>query len=360
MKQLYFILGLLVTISTFAQIPTGYYNTATGTGYVLKTQLKNIIDDINDNNGQVFHDPGTYGQLWQLYESSDVKANGKVWEMYSNCSFTFVTDQDGGSGGNVECDKFNREHSFPRSWFGDIQTLPIFSDAFHVIPADKKVNGIRGNLAFGEVLTANYTSLNGSKRGTSSLVGPTGNVFEPADEFKGDIARGILYVAVRYENLIAGWETNNSDGDNMLDGSSNRVFEQWAIDMLYDWHVSDPVSQKELDRQEAIFAHQDNRNPFIDHPEWVFEIWQTVLSVDEFETVDTIKMFPNPTNGNSVTILSNKDLAVEVFDILGKKVKVQDITSTQKKLNISGLSKGVYLVKINSEKGITTKKLIKQ
>ncbi|MGB3608630.1 endonuclease [Psychroserpens sp.] len=361
MKHLYLSLTFLIATSAFAQIPSGYYDSATGTGFTLKTQLKTIIDDINDNNGQPFQDDSvTYGDLWDVYETSDVRADGSVWEMYSSCNFTFVTDQDMGSGGTTECDKFNREHSFPRSWFGDNQGLNIFADAFHVIPSDKKVNGIRGNLAYGEVANANYTSLNGSKKGTSSLTGPTGEVFEPADEFKGDIARGFFYVATCYENLIANWEANDSDGDSMLDGSSDKVFEQWALDMLYSWHIDDPVSQKEIDRNNAIFGHQDNRNPFIDNPQYVFDIWQTVLSVGEFDTVDAIKMFPNPVNGDQVTILSNQDMVAEVYNILGKKVKVQNISSNQRKLNISGLSSGIYIVKLNSSKGSVTKKLVKQ
>ncbi|SDS65156.1 Por secretion system C-terminal sorting domain-containing protein [Formosa sp. Hel1_31_208] len=361
MKHIYFCFAVLTAFISSAQIPPGYYDAATGTGFALKTQLKNIIDDVNDNNGQPFHDNSvTYSQLWTLYETSDVRPDGKVWDMYSDCNFTFVVDQDMGSGGGSECSKFNREHSFPRSWFDDQQSLPIFADAFHVIPSDKKVNAERGNLAYGEVASASYTSLNGSKRGSSSITGPTGQVFEPADEFKGDIARGFFYVATRYENLISGWEANDSDGDSMLDGSSNRVFEQWALDMLYSWHVNDPVSQKEIDRNNAIFLHQDNRNPFIDNPQYVFDIWQDVLSVDEFDIAETFKMFPNPASENEVTILSNRDIVAEIYDILGKRISVQIVTANQNKLNISNLSKGMYIIRLKSDQNSSTKKLIKQ
>ncbi|MGF1556041.1 endonuclease [Paucihalobacter sp.] len=360
MKQLYTFIFLLLASTLFAQIPNGYYNSATGTGFTLKTQLKNIIDDINDGNGQAFHDTSvTYNQLWLLYETSDVRPDGKVWDMYSDCNFTFVQDQDTGSGGSTECDKFNREHTFPRSWFGNVTSHPIFSDAFNVIPTDKKVNAERGNLAYGQVASANYTSLNGSKRGTSSLAGPTGQVFEPADEFKGDIARGFFYLATRYQDEIGTWETNDTDGDSMLDGTSNKVFEQWALDMLYNWHLNDPVSQKEIDRNNAVFNHQSNRNPFIDNPQYVFEIWQNVLSVNQFEAAQLIKIFPNPTKDNEVTILVNEDILAEVYDILGKRVKMQSITVNQQKLNLSDLSKGVYLVRLKSDNAVITRKIIK-
>jgi endonuclease I len=361
MKHIYFLFLLISTIG-FAQVPSGYYDNAIGLeGYPLKSALKLIIDDASNGNGQPIHDTSvTYGDLWDLYETSDVRADGKVWEMYSDCDFTFITDQDMGSGGTNECDRFNREHSFPRSWFDGNQNIAIFADAFHVIPSDKKVNGIRGNLAFGEVATANYTSLNGSKRGSSSISGPTGDVFEPADEYKGDIARGFFYVATRYQNLIDGWETNDSDGDSMLDGSSDKVFEQWALDMLYSWHINDPVSQKEIDRNEAIFNHQDNRNPFIDNPQYVFDIWQDVLSIEDVNIQNSVSLYPNPIKDVlTVDLISYSDTKIEIYDILGKRVYQTEVKGDTT-LNLQSLKSGVYIVKINQENSSVSKKLIKQ
>ncbi len=360
MKQFYLVLSLFTTYA-FAQPPAGYYDSATGSGYTLKNQLETIIDATNDGNGQPFHDTSvTYSQLWTLYETSDVRSDGKVWDMYSDCDFTFVVDQDNGTGGGTECDKFNREHSFPRSWFGDNSGHPIFNDPFHVIPSDKRVNAIRGNLAFGEVASANYTSLNGSQRGTSAITGPTGDVFEPADEFKGDLARGIFYIAVRYQDDIASWEANDTDGDSMLDGSSDKVFEQWALDMLYNWHLNDPVSQKELDRNNAIFAHQDNRNPFIDNPQYVQDIWQNALSISEVPTQPEFNIYPNPVVNNRFYISTTSNADVIVYDVLGKLVMQHRVTPTDNDVIIGNLNKGVYLVKISSGNRITTKKLIKQ
>jgi endonuclease I len=364
MKKLYTLLLLFITSVAFAQPPAGYYSSATGSGYTLKSQLETIIDAVNDGNGQPFHDTSNgYGSLWNLYESSDAlppPAVNKVWEMYSDCDFTFGTHQDMGMGGGSECEFFNREHSFPRSWFGNNQSLPIFADPFHVIPSDKKVNSERGNLAFGEVASATYTSNNGSKKGSSSIPGPTGNVFEPADEFKGDIARGFFYLAVRYQDDIGSWEANDSDGDSMLDGSSDKVFEQWALDMLFRWHRDDPVSQKEIDRNEAIFAHQDNRNPFIDNPQYVEDIWQSVLSVNQFEFSSSIALYPNPVNTNRFYISTTADSDVKVYTVLGKLVVEEKITSNNNDVNIEELSSGVYLVQISSQGRTLTKKLIRQ
>jgi endonuclease I len=359
MKHFY-ILFFFTTTICFAQIPSGYYDTATGTGYTLKTQLETIIDNINDGSGQAFHDTSvTYTALWTLYQTSDVRADGKVWDIYSSCNFTFGTDQDTGSGGSVECDKYNREHTFPQSWWGGDTSHPMRADAFHVMPSDKFVNGIRGNLAYSEVATANYTSLNGSKRGTSSLTGPVGDVFEPIDEFKGDIARGLFYVATRYQDEIGSWETIDTNGNSMLDGTNDKVFEQWALDMLYSWHLNDPVSQKELDRNNAIFMHQDNRNPFIDHPAYILSIWGNVLSTNEFAPI-TYKMFPNPVRDNFIYFSSTQDLNVIIYNVLGKQVLIENLNDSKDFINISNLNKGIYLVKINSSQGSITKKLIRQ
>ncbi len=104
-------------------------------------------------------------------------------------------------------------------------------------------------------------------------MGYSGTVFEPINEFKGDLARGYLYMATRYQNLIGNWESITGNSDAILDGSSNQVFEQWTLDLLLKWHEQDPVSQKEIDRNNAAQEFQSNRNPFVDHPEFARAIW---------------------------------------------------------------------------------------
>lgn len=261
---LYISILLLTSFCSYAQIPSGYYDDANGkTGYTLKTSLYNTIKGHTDKG---------YSALWDLYETSDKRADGFVWDIYSDCNLEFVNDQDPGSGGTVECDKFNREHTFPQSWFGGSGIMR--NDPFHVLPTDKKVNGIRGNFAYGEVSNPSYTSLNKSKLGPNTIAGHLGTVFEPIDEYKGDIARGYFYMATRYEDIISGWETNDSDGGAMLNGTSDQVYENWALEMLIAWHNTDPVSPKEIDRNNVIYEYQNNRNPFIDHPEYVASIWR--------------------------------------------------------------------------------------
>ncbi len=252
---------LVATLPLPAQIPAGYYNAASGlTGANLKTALYNIIKN---------HTVISYNGLWDAFTTTDVNANGKVWDMYSNCTFSFSNDQCGSY--SVECDCYNREHSFPSSWFND--GSPMISDLFHIYPTDGKVNGMRSNYPFGTVGTPTYTSGNGSRLGNCNYPGYSSVVFEPIDEYKGDFARSYFYMATRYENLIASWQ-NNTGADAVLNGTSYPCFDSWFLNLLGAWHVSDPVSQKEIDRNNEIYSnYQHNRNPFIDHPEYVYQIW---------------------------------------------------------------------------------------
>ena len=274
----------------FGQIPSGYYDDATGTGYTLKTQLYNII------NG---HTERTYANLWTDFQSTDKKVNGKVWDMYSDkpgttpaYEFTYVSDQCGTY--SIEGDCYNREHSFPKSWFAE--GTPMYSELFHLYPTDGKVNGQRNNYPFGEVGAASWTSTNGSKLGTCNYPGYTGTVFEPIDEYKGDFARTYFYMATRYENIIAGWENNDSNGDAVLNGTSDQVYEEWYLNLIIDWHNGDPVSQKEIDRNNAVYAIQHNRNPFIDHPEYVAQIWggETLNNPPAISNIITSPLSPKP------------------------------------------------------------------
>ena len=260
MKQLFPIFFLSLT-TLWAQIPDGYYNNATGLyGEPLQAALHDIIDD---------HTVVSYTSLWTHYQTTDVKPNGKVWDMYSDIpdgtppyEFTFITNQCGNYGGEGDC--YNREHSWPKSWFNDV--APMNTDIFHVVPSDGYVNGQRGNDPYGEVDNPTWTSQNGSKKGPNSYPGYSGTVFEPIDAYKGDFARIYFYMSTRYLG-----EDSNWPGSDMADGAQ---LEPWAQDMMMEWHAEDPVSQKEIDRNNDIYYYvQFNRNPFVDHPEYADLIW---------------------------------------------------------------------------------------
>lgn len=265
MKQILLqLVGLIYCLSIYAQIPDGYYSKAENkTGYELKTALFETINGHTDIG---------YDAVWNAFKTTDKKSNGKVWDMYSDIpngtlpyEYSFGTNQCGNYSGEGSC--YNREHSFPKSWFNDAR--PMHNDIFHLYPTDGYVNGKRSNYPFGEVGNPTWTSKNGSKLGNCSFTGYSSTVFEPIDEYKGDFARTYFYMATRYEDKIAGFSMSA-----ILNNTANQVYKDWYLRLLFKWHEQDPVSQKEIDRNNAVYKIQKNRNPFIDHPEYAAKIWQ--------------------------------------------------------------------------------------
>lgn len=326
-KQTIFLFFITFSISLFGQIPDGYYDSAEGlTGSDLKTALYDIIKN---------PDVDSYGDLWDDFEKTDKKSDGTVWEIYSDYTYHFGSDQCGNYDSEGDC--FNREHSFPKSWFnGD---SPMVSDLFHIYPSDGYVNGQRGNLPYGEVDDATYTSTNGSKKGDNVYGSYNGTVFEPADEFKGDLARSYFYMVTCYENLVASWESNADGADAMLNGTSYPAFENWSLQMLMDWDKQDPVSQKEIDRNDSIYKIQGNRNPYIDHPEYVCLVWGDSC------TTNLTSLNQNPENitisyqNNEISILGISDALhtedVQIYNILGQSISQTQTTVNTGNWNIS-------------------------
>ena len=322
MKQLLSLMAAMLTAATIsAQGPNDsgtYYEPANGySGSDLKTAMHNIIAD---------PDVVTYKELWDCFYESDVRDDGKVWDMYSNSTnYEFGTDQ--GLNYSAEGDTYNREHTVPQSWFSGAS--PMYTDLTHIIPTDGYVNGKRANYPFGETSSPTYSSDNSfSKLGPSSVSGYTGTVFEPADEYKGDFARIYFYMATCYEEEIASWTSD------MFDGSSYPAFADWAIGMLMRWSEDDPVSQKEIDRNEVVYGKQGNRNPYVDFPGLEQYVWgdmqDAAFAYDSYTS----------TMGISKTCVESTASATEIYTVAGVAV------SKGKKLSeVAGdLSKGVYIV----------------
>lgn len=263
--------ALLWSLLAMAQGPNGsgtYYEQADGLkAKDLKTALCGIIAP---------HTELTYSELWTAYKSTDVTADGYIWDMYS--SATKYTPGGSAQGANYtkEGDSYNREHTLPKSWFG--KATPMYTDLFHVMPTDGYVNSRRSNYPYGEVGTASYKSEGDFCRlGTCSLKGYSGIVFEPADEYKGDLARNYFYMATAYEDKVASWSSavanQGSNASNVMSGDSYTAYVKWTLDMLLRWAKNDPVSQKEIDRNNAVYAIQHNRNPYIDYPGLEQYVW---------------------------------------------------------------------------------------
>lgn len=248
-----------VAFSAQAVEPENYYLSCEGkTGAALLSELCEVVGP---------HTTVSYDNLYTVYKTSDVHEDGSVWDMYSTKNWGKNYTKCGNYSAVGDC--INREHSFPKSWFD--KKKPMYSDAFHIYPTDGKVNGQRSSFPYGECVNGT-TLTNGSikglgKLGKSTFPGYSGTVFEPDDKYKGDFARSYFYMAAAYNDKISTWKSD------MLAGNSYPAFSSWALDLLLKWHRQDPVSQKELDRNEAVSIHQDNRNPFIDHPELVEYIW---------------------------------------------------------------------------------------
>ena len=279
------VLTCLFPFFVFAEIPAGYYDDAVGkSGEDLQKSLSTILNDANDVG---------YNGLWNLYKTTDRRSDGKVWDMYSDVTnYTFGTDQCGTYG--VEGDCYNREHSVPKSWFNE--RSPMKSDAWHVYPIDGKINGMRSNNPFGEVGSGASGSKNGfSKWGKCVTPGYSGTVFEPNDEYKGDFARTYFYFATRYKGVAT------SGQGALVFTSTYPYITGWQLDMLLRWHKKDPVSPKELDRNEAVYdSRQGNRNPFIDYPELVDLIFGDSRNIPFMPDGGDAPYIEAPRNGSTV------------------------------------------------------------
>lgn len=372
MKKIYILVFILSQSISFAQIPAGYYNTATGNGYTLKTQLYNIIKNHNDQG---------YPALWTLYTNTAFRDNyyendGSLLDMYSekpagpdSYQYTSTSQQCGNYNGEGVC--YNREHLIPQSYFDNYAIDPMKNDAFHVIPSDGYVNGQRNNLPFGRVNSATYTSTNGSKKGSNLnsgySAGYSGTVFEPIDEFKGDIARSFFYFATRYENIMSNFY-NTANGSTteakaMFDGSNNKVFSDTFLNILITWHLNDPVSAKEIAINNRVYQHQGNRNPYIDHPEYVCQIWSTpcaALSNQNFASLETISVYPNPSNENKITIETDIELdEIQLINLNGQLIQwIKKPEFSNNTYTLENLPQGFYLLRLNSKNQSLTKKIV--
>ena len=254
--------------------------------------------------------------------------------MYSSTTdFTFTSDQCGTYKNEGDC--YNREHSFPKSWFNDAS--PMYTDLFHLYPTDGKVNGMRSNHPFGENNGEKYKSNGGfSKLGKCTTPGYSGTVFEPDDEYKGDFARSYFYMATCYEDRIATW---NSD---MLAHNSYPAYAKWALDMLLRWAAEDPVSPKEIARNNAVYKIQKNRNPYIDFPGLEQYVWGSKTGIpfdpDNYDGGGEVTP-PNPDDvatptftpsagsvdkGTTVTISTTTPAAYIVYSLNGGSLRTEE------------------------------------
>ena len=248
-----------------------------------------------------------YDSVWLAFKYTDIRSDGLIWEIYSDCNFEYEKDRTSNTSQTGDCKGYNREHAMCQSWFSeyDLQGVKMSSskknspgsDIFHIYPASYGMNSRRSNRPLGEVQTAAHTSGNGTKYGTpitmksvaNSVAGAyvegkmtqSTNVLEPADEYKGDIARSYFGTMVKWAGE---WAFNKNeygkvifdatiDADTHYGPENNYGFTDYGLALMLSWHRQDPVSQKEVDRNNGIQKTQGNRNPFIDYPYLAEYIW---------------------------------------------------------------------------------------
>lgn len=235
------------TAAPAAALDDTYYQDALGkTGAALKSSLHTIVSDQSTL---------TYAQVWDALKATDEDPadSSHVILLYTGRSQS--KNDNGGSTGD-----WNREHVWAKSHGNFGTATGPGTDIHHLRPTDVQVNSIRGNKDFDE--------------GGSAVSGAPGNYtdgdsFEPRDAVKGDVARMILYMAVRYEgdDAFADLEPN----EKVSNGSAPNI---GRLSVLKRWSQEDPPDSFEKKRNDVIFERfQHNRNPFIDHPEWVEAIW---------------------------------------------------------------------------------------
>lgn len=247
--------ALLMPQMGLCDIPANYYKSING---LTDSSLKNALHTLIYNHTQV----KSYSALPEYFRTTDRRpGTDYFWDMYSDMQVSIY-----GNFGTY----MNREHSFPKSWWaGADNSTPAYVDLFQLYPSEKNANSAKSNFPLGEVVTATFD--NGTVKvgyATTGQGGGSSKVFEPNEEYVGDFARTYFYMVTCYQNLT--WETRYM---YMLEQNTYPTLKPWAIDLLLKWHRADPVSQKEVDRNEAVYGFQGNRNPFIDHPELVEYIW---------------------------------------------------------------------------------------
>ncbi len=348
----FFLSSFFLVFSFFivtAQIPIGYYDSAEGlSGSRLKTALYNIINT---------HTALSYDDLWNYFPSTDCKSDDatQIWDMYSD-SVSYFSYHYG----------LEKEHCVPKSWWNEDDIVTAtgdnsvqYCDLFNMYPANGDANQAKLNYPLCDVTSGSSFDNGSSMVGSSSRTDYTGIAFEPADEYKGDFARTYLYMATCYQDI----NTWNTYSYCMFTTGSYPGFKDWAIDLLVQWSTNDPVSTKEIDRNNAVYLIQGNRNPYIDHPEMVAAIWTDTVKVWSSTAVSEIK------KNADITLLYTKDVFhiwndkeqlvfYTCYDISGKIILQATSNSSDVEVDCSGFSKGVYVFSVITDSGCSPFKVV--
>ena len=334
------LLCVLMGLTAAADIPSGFYTNANGkSDEALMTALEGII---------YTHTLLGYNDLWDCYPTTDMGNDGYYIDMYSTCKYNHESYHVGTA--SYVGQGLNREHSFPKSWFGG-EVDPMYTDLMMIIPTDGYVNQRRSNYPYGvcngtDVVTYVNEELGVTmlgKLGKSTYNGYSAKVFEPDDEYKGDFARIYFYMVTCYKSDVSNWP-----GCDQLDYQDNqyKAFSDWSMQMLMEWHRADPVSPKELIRNEGVYEKQGNRNPFVDHPELAEYIWGTKQHTAWTDGGDT----PQPIVKEVPVMLSVDETAVKGHSFRADWTSGGDVSSYTLKVSRQQESGATLLMSENFSK----------
>lgn len=319
------ILTLCTFITIVAQAPSNYYSSAAGKSTAeLKTALHEIIKP---------HTVLEYYSSSTSFRSTDWHPSGYFWDMYSNNKKSSWTGM-------------NREHNMPKSWWStNPENTIAYSDLHNLYPSDVSANTAKSNYPLG-VVSGNGSFSNGLvKVGSNAYPGYSGNVFEPADEYKGDFARDYMYMVTCYEDYAYNWRSLGTT--SMLTNGTYPVFKPYAISLLMKWHTVDPVSTKETNRNNAVYNLQGNRNPFIDYPVLADYIWGKFIDSEWEGGNDEPKAFYMSyslvDNSLHLDIRNPEKAQYQIYTATGLMLKSGN-PSVNSKIDLAGFNKGLYII----------------
>lgn len=337
---------LFFTAFTQAEIPDDYYKNANGKKSAdLKTALFTII---RNHRVLEYYSSSNSFQMTDWHPATLSAPDGYFWDMYSSFQRTSWTSM-----------YLNREHSLPKSWWSTTpESTVAYSDLHNLYPSDVTANMAKSNYPLGEVAGLPSFDNGVTKVGRNGLafiginnstVTYNGTVFEPADEYKGDFARNYMYIITSYEDYAQNWR---SAGTSMLNNNTYPVFNAYGSNLIMKWSRKDPVSSKEIARNNAVFMLQGNRNPFIDHPEmaeflwgkYVDEIWIENSRLPEELVPFALKQ--NPVDNFLSIQINYPDQCSYLLKNVGGITLKKGKFSVSGTLNVSNLDNGIYFIEI--------------
>ncbi len=369
MKHIALIICVLAPLAAIAAPPAGYYDTVdVTTPATMRTTVHNIID----GHTKIYYTSSST-DTWDVLERADEDPynSGRILDVYQNRTFIKHTT------GN---DDYNREHTWPNSlgFPDDGSTNLPYTDRHHLSLCDISYNSSRGNLYYDDCVSGCTPYAADYSDGQSGTNVRDYNSWGTWQGRKGDVARAMFYMDVRYEG-DAGAEpdlilTDNASLIVTSGGNNASVAYMGLLQTLLEWHFDDPVDDKERDRNDAIYIYQHNRNPFIDHPEWVgyiFDDGAVDAPINATPMPVIVDVYPNPFNPSTTITLELGTpgyVRLDVFAVDGKRVRsllgeyrqAGRFDTTWDGINDKGsrVASGSYFMRMQSGTSVDTRKIM--